>query len=78
MNKNVVQKYYKRVFDDYTVLVRIDPTDYSGTELIKHPDGRLEKTEMEYNEEVLEDLAEDDFEETGPMEFNLFLNGLVK
>lgn len=78
MNKNVVQKYYKRVFDDYSVLVRVDPSDFSGTELIKHPDGKIEKTAMEYDEEVFEDLLEDEFEETGPMEFNLYLNGLVK
>jgi hypothetical protein len=36
----IVYKYFKRVFDDYQVLVAVNPIDYSGIELIIHPDER--------------------------------------
>ncbi len=68
-------KYFKRTFDDYKVLVKVNPADFTGTELIVHPDGKIEKTEMEFDEEIFEDLAVDEFEEAGVMEFNIYLSG---
>lgn len=38
-----ISQYFKRIFDDYQVLVMVNPTDYSGIELIVHPDGKIEK-----------------------------------
>lgn len=69
-------KYFKRTFEDYKVLVKVNPADWTGTELIIHPDGKIEKTEMEFDDEVLEDLAFDEFEEVGAMEFNLYDKGV--
>ncbi|MGY6742983.1 MAG: hypothetical protein ACXIUQ_09630 [Cecembia sp.] len=66
-------QYFKRVFDDYQVLVKVNADDFSGTELIIHPDGRVEKTEMEFDEEIFEDLEVDEFESCSPLEFNLHL-----
>jgi hypothetical protein len=76
--QNIVHRYFKRVFDDYVVLVKVNPHSYEGLELILHPDGRLEKTEMEYDEEIYEDLEADEFVEASALEFNLYLNGLAK
>ncbi|RZS96882.1 hypothetical protein [Cecembia calidifontis] len=70
--KNMPQ-YFKRVFDDYQVLVKVNPNDFTGTELIIHPDGKVEKTEMEYDEEIFDDLAFDEFSPCSPLEFNLHL-----
>lgn len=70
--KNMPQ-YFKRVFDDYQVLVKVNPNDFTGTELIIHPDGKVEKTEMEYDEEIFEDLEFDEFSPCSPLEFNLHL-----
>lgn len=67
--------YFKRVYDDYKVLVKVYPADFTGTELIIHPDGKVEKTEMEFDEEIFEDLAVDEFEKCSPLEFNLYLKG---
>ncbi|WP_143961571.1 hypothetical protein [Litoribacter populi] len=72
-----LSQYFKRSFDDYKVLVKVNPGDWTGTELIIHPDGKVEKTEMEFDDEVLEDLAEDEFEACSPLEFNLHLKGLA-
>ncbi len=68
--------YFKRIYDDYKVLVKVHPKDHTGTELIIHPDGKVEKTEMEFDEEIYEDLKVDEFEKCSPLEFNLYLQGL--
>ena len=65
--------YFKRVFDDYTVLVQVNPESLRGTELIIHPDGKVEKTKMEFDEDIYEDLKVDEFKESSPLEFNLYL-----
>ena len=70
---DVINKYYKRIFDDYTVLVQVNPENFTGTELIVHPDGKVEKTKMEYDEDIYEDLSVDEFKESSPLEFNLYL-----
>jgi hypothetical protein len=69
-----ISQYFKRVFDDYKVLVQVNPDDFSGIELIVHPDGKIEKTEMEFDEEIFEDLAEDEFKSCGALEFQLHLS----
>lgn len=74
----IIHKYFKRVFDDYIVLVQINPDSLRGLELIVHPDGKIEKTKMVFDEEIYEDLAVDDFQEASALEFNLYLKGLGK
>lgn len=75
-SQNIVQQYFKRVFDDYIVLVQVNPATYQGLELIIHPDGTVEKTKMEYDDEIFEDLAADEFVPASALEFNLYLKGL--
>jgi hypothetical protein len=70
---STMPKYFKRVFDDYQVLVKVNPSDFTGIELIVHPDGRVEKTEMEFDEEIFDDLAVDEFVGGNALEFNLYL-----
>ncbi|MBN3584333.1 hypothetical protein JYB64_18200 [Algoriphagus aestuarii] len=68
-----IAQYFKRVFDDYQVLVQVNPEDYTGIELILHPDGKVERTEMEFDEEIFEDLEVDEFKSCSPLEFQLLL-----
>lgn len=68
-----ISKYFKRIFDDYQVLVMVNPTDFTGIELIVHPDGKIEKTELEFDEEIFEDLEADEFKACSPLEFQLKL-----
>ncbi|NVJ86344.1 MAG: hypothetical protein HWE15_08570 [Algoriphagus sp.] len=68
-----ITQYFKRIFDDYQVLVQVNPEDFTGIELIVHPDGKIEKTEMEFDEEIFEDLEEDEFQPCSPLEFQLLL-----
>ncbi|MFC0656023.1 hypothetical protein [Mongoliitalea lutea] len=66
-------QYFKRVFDDYQVLVKVDSDTFTGIELIIHPDGKVEKTELEFDEEIFEDLEVDEFKLSNPLEFELYL-----
>ncbi|BDD05750.1 hypothetical protein [Aureibacter tunicatorum] len=75
--KNIIHKYFKKDFSGYTVLVQVNPVDYTGLELIVHPDGKVEKTKMEFDEDIYEDLEVDEFEETTSLVFNLYLKGLA-
>ncbi len=68
-----ISQYFKRIFDDYQVLVSVHPTDFTGIELIVHPDGKIEKTEMEFDGEIFEDLEVDEFKPCGALEFQLTL-----
>jgi hypothetical protein len=68
-----ISQYFKRVFDDYQVLVCIHPEDYTGIELILHPDGRIEKTDIAADEEIFEDLEADEFKPCSALEFQLLL-----
>ena len=55
------------------MLVQVNPESLRGLELIIHPDGKVEKTKMEFDEEIYEDLDADEFKESSPLEFNLYL-----
>jgi hypothetical protein len=68
-----ISQYFKRIFDDYQVLVMINPQDFSGIELIVHPDGRIEKTDISADEEIFEDLKADEFQACSALEFQLLL-----
>jgi hypothetical protein len=67
-------QYYKRVFDDYQVLVQVNPVDFTGIELIVHPDGKIEKTEITFDEEIFEDLGADEFIHCPALEFQMQLS----
>jgi hypothetical protein len=51
----------------------INPQDFSGIELIVHPDGKIEKTAIEGDEEIFEDLKADEFQACSALEFQLLL-----
>ncbi len=62
------------MFEDYQVLVKVDPKDWTGVDLIIYPDGKVEKTEMKFDEEIFENLEVDEFKPSSPLEFNLYLS----
>ena len=66
-------RYFKRKLKTYEILVQVDPENFNGTELIVHPNGMIEKTEMEFDEEIFEDLAEDEFIHASALEFQMLL-----
>ena len=73
-----IHQYYKKELQELKVLVRVAPKSLEGLELIVSLDGKMEKTKRQFDQDVFEDLAEDEFEKCSPLEFNLYLKGLAK
>ena len=71
-----IHQYYKGAIDGLTVLVQVNPETLQGLELLIDENGQVVKTERELDEEIYDDLAEDGFEESSALEFNLYLKGV--
>lgn len=74
---NIVHQYFKRDFEDYKIFVKVNPFTFTGIEVTLMANGEKEIREMEFDEEIFEDLKADGFEEASPIEFNLYLSGLL-
>ena len=73
---NIVHQYFRKEIEGLTILVKVNPILYTGTEITIEGEA-INMREMEFDSEILEDLKVDGFEESSPLEFNLYLNGLV-
>ncbi len=76
-SQNIVHQYFKKRIDTLQILVRVNPILFTGTEITILDGGELTVREMEFDSEVFEDLKVDGFELCSPLEFNLYLSGLV-
>ncbi len=74
---NIVHQYFKKEFEDFTVLVRVNPIQFKGTEITLHKDGKPTVRDLDFDQEIFEDLKADGFEASSPLEFNLYYNGLA-
>jgi hypothetical protein len=74
---NIVHQYFKKEFEDVTILVRVNPIQWKGTEITLSRGGEPEVRELEFDEEIFEDLQADGFKESSPLEFNLYFSGLA-
>ena len=76
-SSNIVHQYFRKEFDESTILVKVNPILFTGVEITLHKSGELEMREMEFDQQIFEDLAEDGFVESSPLEFNLYYSGLA-
>jgi hypothetical protein len=76
-DSNIVHQYFKKEFEQFTVLVRVNPIQFKGTEITLHKDGKSDVRDVDFDPEIFEDLKADGFEASSPLEFNLYYNGLV-
>lgn len=76
-DNNIVHQYFKKEFDSFKVLVRVNPILFTGTEITVSVDQPMETRNMEFDESIFEDLAADGFTACNPLEFNLYLTGLA-
>lgn len=74
---NIVHQYYKKEFEHMTILVRVNPILLKGTEITVLSNGQKELRELEFDENIEEDLKIDGFRIASALEFNLHLVGLV-
>ena len=73
--RDVVHLYFKRKFEDHTILVKVNPIDWSGEEITLFDDGEMYHRKMQFDEDIQDDLETDDFAPASPLEFNLYLKG---
>lgn len=78
MKSAIVHRYFKKELQDAVLLLQVDPVRYIGLELIVFPDGRVERTRRQLDENIYEDLEADGFAPSGALEFNIYLQGLNK
>jgi hypothetical protein len=74
---NIVHQYFKKEFDEFTILVRVNPIQWKGMEITLPKNGEPEVRELDFDEGIFEDLKADGFKEASPLEFNLYFSGLV-
>ena len=60
-----------------TILVRVNHILLKGTEITLLSNGTKELRELEFDENIEDDLKADGFKTARPLEFNLHLMGLV-
>ena len=73
-----IYKYYKKEIDSNKVIVRINPSTMEGLELLVSETGEIVKNLREFDATIYEDLDFDEFIESSPLEFNLYLSGVTK
>ncbi len=78
MSSNIVHQYFKKDTAEGKILVKLNPIQLKGTELFIPITGPVESRDLTFDEHILEDLSADGFEETGPLEFSLYLTGLAR
>ena len=74
---NIVHQYFRKEFDGFTVLVKLNPIQLKATEITLTKGNQPEFREIEVDADILDDLKADGFAEASPLEFNLYLSGLI-
>ena len=75
---NIVHQYFRKETGDSVILVRLNPIQLKISEITIIKNEPPNRRELEGDEEILEDLKADGFTESSPLEFNLYLSGLLK
>ena len=76
-SSNIVHQYFKREFEGITILVKVNPLTFTGSEITIDATGKTELRELEFDEHIFDDLAADNFQPASPLEFNLYSSGLL-
>ena len=74
----MIYEYFKGEFEGgLTILVQLNPNTYEGLELSIYPDKTIGKRELQFDEDIYEDLEVDGFKPASALEFNLYLKGVT-
>ncbi len=76
-SSNIVHQYFKKDIGHAKILVRVNPITFLGTEISVGADEAVEIREMEFDDQIFDDLKADEFKETSAIEFNLYFSGLA-
>ena len=77
-DSNIVHRYFKKKFDQTTILVKVNPVLFTGVEITLVSGRQVDVRQLDFDGEIWEDLKVDGFEEASPLEFNLYYSGVIK
>lgn len=72
----MVYEYFKKDFENFKILIQLNPVDFRILELTIDANNAVVKREIQADEDIYEDLKEDEFIKSSPLEFNLHLKGV--
>ena len=75
-DSNIVHRYFRKDSGDTLSLLRVNPIQFTGAEITISPTGETNMQEFELDEDFEIDLTKNGYLSAGPLEFNLYLNGL--
>jgi len=75
---NIVHRYFKKKFDEATILVKVNPILFKGIEIALLVNEEPQVRELTFDEDIWDDLKADGFDEASALEFNLYYSGLAK
>lgn len=76
-DRNIVHQYFKKEIEGGKILVKVNPIHFTGTELIIDDSHELQSRDLEFDEQIFDDLKHDGFTEVNALEFNIYLSGLL-
>jgi hypothetical protein len=76
-DSNIVHQYFRKELEDLTILVRVNPIQLKGLEITLSKNSGPELRELEFEEDIFDDLKADGFTEASPLEFNLYFSGII-
>lgn len=74
---NIVHQYYKKEFEGFTILVRVNPYHFTGVEITLAKNAEPSVRELEFDQDIFENLKADGFAASSALEFNLYYSGLA-
>jgi hypothetical protein len=74
---NIVHLYFRKEDEHGKSLLKINPIHLTGLEIVVPAKGEPESHEIEVPDTFETELPKEGFEACSPLEFNLYLNGLV-
>lgn len=77
-DSNIVHQYFKKELGGVILLVKVNPVRLKATEITVYRDQEPDLRDIDVDAEIFEDLKADGFSEASPIEFNLYLSGLIK
>ncbi len=76
--QNIVHQYFKKQHPDgLRIFVKVNPIQFTGTEITLEPGGEMHTRDLTFDEQIFDDLEADGFDHCNPLEFNLYLSGLA-
>lgn len=76
-SSNIVHQYFKKEIEGVKIIVKVNPIHWKGTEITVSSEGQVESRDLDFDEQIFDDLKEDGFEAASPLEFNLYHTGLA-